>query len=319
MKAIYLTLAPFLFCFASYAASVDSVCVDSVWNSDSSWYDGNGILQYRTSRDCRITFVPQGSGVATCSLSVSIDSGNSWGPIPNPLQIVSNNSLSVPLQCGKKGFIIARVLGANRSNVVFKVTSSICNPLKITSPVSGQRFLVDDTVTVTWDKPIANPKVFYNDNLGHGWLAFSSISPISNLSGKVVLPLVIETDSLRIKVEDGSNTYSPGISDPFITKVILIANPVKNQKYAVGQTVLISWRYSDSRISSLRLMLSTDGGITYNDMLTGTLSPATASYSWVVGSEPGYSFTYPSSECVFKIEDYLIYSFDVSGVFTVSK
>jgi len=104
---------------------IDSVTVDSVWNSDSSWYDGNGVLQQRTARDCLLSFIPQDSGFASCSLTVSLDSGKTWGANPNPLQFL-DSFLSSQFQCGKKGHLKIRVLGNNRSNVAFKITANIC-------------------------------------------------------------------------------------------------------------------------------------------------------------------------------------------------
>jgi hypothetical protein len=135
MKIMYAATAVFL-CFAlSRGASVDSVTVDSVWNSDSSWYDGNGVLQHRFARDCIISFVPRDSGNATCSLMVSLDSGKTWGASPNPLAIL-DNGLSTALQCGKKGHIKVRLFGSDRPNVVFKIAASICD-FSITGPAGS--------------------------------------------------------------------------------------------------------------------------------------------------------------------------------------
>ncbi len=107
---------------------VDSVTVDSVWNSDSSWYDGQGILQQRTSRDCFVGFKPMGQGMAQCYIALSIDSGNTWAPSPNPL-IVLDNGIVTPSQCGTKGRVKLRVLGADRQNVVFRITGRQYKPV----------------------------------------------------------------------------------------------------------------------------------------------------------------------------------------------
>jgi formylglycine-generating enzyme required for sulfatase activity len=101
---------------------VDSVSVDSVWNSDSSWYDGNGILQQRTSRDCHISFIPQGEGMAQMFIAMSIDSGKTWTPSPNPLTVL-NNGLSSTFKTGQKATIMIRVFGGDRPGVAFKMTA----------------------------------------------------------------------------------------------------------------------------------------------------------------------------------------------------
>ena len=91
----------FLFSFSYGSLRVDSVTVDSVWSSDSSWYDGNNVLQQRFSRNCRISFIPQDTGMVSCSLAISVDSGRTWGVDPNPLQVI-DNGISLPVQGGKK-------------------------------------------------------------------------------------------------------------------------------------------------------------------------------------------------------------------------
>jgi alpha-L-fucosidase len=125
---IAFAVATILFCFGlSHGTSVDSVTVDSVWNSDSSWYDSNGVLQLRPARDCFISFISQASVYASCTLLVSLDSGKTWGASPNPLNAL-DKSLERPIPCGKKKQIKVRMYGSDRSNVVFKIVSSACNP-----------------------------------------------------------------------------------------------------------------------------------------------------------------------------------------------
>jgi hypothetical protein len=126
-----------LACFAlSHGSSVDSVTVDSVWNSDSSWHNSNGVPQQRSARDCFISFVPQGSGYVSCSLAVSLDSGKTWDSSPNLLTIL-DSSLNDPFQCGKKSHTRARVIGDDRTNVVFRITSSTCYADQRTSEILG--------------------------------------------------------------------------------------------------------------------------------------------------------------------------------------
>jgi hypothetical protein len=106
---------------------VDSVSVDSVWNSDSSWNDSNGVLQHQQNRDCRISFVPRGEGMAKMFVALSIDSGKTWAPSPNPL-IVPGNALSSTFITGQKATITVRVQGGDRQGVAFKMTARQAAP-----------------------------------------------------------------------------------------------------------------------------------------------------------------------------------------------
>jgi hypothetical protein len=149
----------------------NSVSVDSVWNSDSSWYDLNGILQQRNSRDCHISFLSQDTGcISQCTVSVSLDSGKTWAPNPNPLCILVNCVDSTVHQ-GQKANVVVRVLGQDRPNVVFKVETNICKttPLKdliITNQISG--WVIDSTSADTaMNITDANSSLFWDGGNGY--------------------------------------------------------------------------------------------------------------------------------------------------------
>jgi len=112
---------------------VDSVMVDSVWNSDSSWYDGNGVLQQRISRDCHLSFIPQGEGMARMFIAMSEDSGKTWAISPNPLTVL-NNALASTFMTGQKAKITVRVLSADRPGIAFKMTARQDAPIIVGKP-----------------------------------------------------------------------------------------------------------------------------------------------------------------------------------------
>jgi hypothetical protein len=472
---ILITAIGILVCFGlSRGKGIDSVTVDSVWNIDSSWYDGNGVLQQRSARDCIIGFISQGSGYVSCSLTVSLDSGRTWGAIPNPLQIL-DNSLSAPVQCGKKAHIKARVLGGNRQTAVFKIISNTCpittvpianlrldnfsvqgwvdssyiagdtselynvidggaesyiqhgmrrfsrqemdydsshfasitfydfgtiqaaqsmfsyfvtnyhvvpwqthdprntaisrvwngttvfaqinkyyfeiivfihsddssvqdsivnlfyvkylallnvrnNPIKVYSPAGGQKVLAGDTLLVSWIQSVAIPKLSYTYGLGTGWQQFASVIPVDNYSAKAVLPTTSYSDNFQIEVEDKGGTYDAGFSAQLSLKYIVITFPTTGSTLTNGSTVTITWKDARSRLSSLRLLLSTDGGKSFGDILTRSILPDTTSSTWVIGSEEGAGapFSFPSTNCILKIRDYVDDRLvDTTGTFSV--
>jgi hypothetical protein len=122
-------------------------------------------------------------------------------------------------------------------------------------------------------------------------------------------------------VEDNDNMHTPGTSALFSVKYIVITNPVAGQTLTIGSTDTITWKDTPSKLSSLRIMLSTDGGTTFSDILTGSIVDLSqTSYAWVIDSEPvpPKTFTYPSSACVLKIMDSLTTNyFDVTGTFSI--
>jgi hypothetical protein len=135
---------------------VDSVTVDSVWNSDSSWYDDNGIPVNRTARDLILSFVVVADThdivlVDSIKISMSLDSGQTWAPSPSPLrtiQLPSSYDLNRKLQTH------LRVFGIDSNNVVFQVyvrgrppISSISQSCggPIHDPLSGINYTVPQT------------------------------------------------------------------------------------------------------------------------------------------------------------------------------
>lgn len=139
--------------------SVDSVTVDTTVNSDSSWYDGNGILQQRVSWDCKLSFIPQGEGMARMFIALSIDSGITWAPPSNPLRVL-NNALSSTFITGQKATIWVRVLSGDRPGVAFRMTARQAAPVLAGNPKTTVLRLTASL------KPGANVGAVLNVHLG---------------------------------------------------------------------------------------------------------------------------------------------------------
>ena len=163
-------------CFAGTASAqilrVDSVKVDTVWNSDSSWYDDYGILQQRSYHDCKVSFIPQGEGYARMFIAISIDSGKTWAPSPNPLTVLNNGLASLYIT-GQKATLMVRVLGGDMPNVAFRVTARQAAPALAGNPKAK---ILGKTVVLT---PGANAGVVLSvtlaDVAGDGSCSISKI------------------------------------------------------------------------------------------------------------------------------------------------
>jgi formylglycine-generating enzyme len=119
---------------SAQALHVDSVTVDSVWASDGSWTVG-GVAQSVPSRDCKISFIPQGEGAAIMSVSMSTDSGKTFSAAaPTDSLIVLGYTLYSPLATGIKAHVTVRVLGGDRPKMSFRVTALQEAPVIAGSP-----------------------------------------------------------------------------------------------------------------------------------------------------------------------------------------
>jgi hypothetical protein len=226
-----------------------------------------------------------------------------------------------------------------KNSLLFAVVSALCamtflgvscgsgptaakTPIAITGLAAGIKVAAGDTLLITWTQSVASPKVSYNYNFpgGAGWQEFTTVIPVNNNSVKAVLPVTSYSDSFQIKVEDNGGTYGPGTSAKFSIQYIVITYPTAGATLTNGSTVMITWKDTPTKISSLRLLLSTDGGMSFGDMLTASVSPNTTSSTWMIGGETGSGapFTFPSANCILKIKDYTNDQLvDVTGTFSV--
>jgi len=141
---------------------VDSVSVDSVWNSDSLVYSIQGMDTIRDTilqRDLYLSFIPMGEGMAECFVAMSVDSGMTWAEpadsltaqdsgavadtmglgVPDTLGIadslsVLDSGIATLVQCGVKCRVKLRVLGQDRPNVAFKIIALQWQPIIVGNP-----------------------------------------------------------------------------------------------------------------------------------------------------------------------------------------
>jgi hypothetical protein len=101
---------------------VDSVSVDSVWNSDSSWTLGGAAVN-RKSRDCTVSFYARGGGIARIYVALSLDSGKTFSFAPESLKVLEGYTDSLPIPINEKQIITVRVLGGDRQGIAFRLTA----------------------------------------------------------------------------------------------------------------------------------------------------------------------------------------------------
>jgi len=173
----------------------------------------------------------------------------------------------------------------------------------IVTPVAGDTYVAGDTLVVSWLEPIEVPYLSYRYRPSEGWDSLRVID-YSDKSAKVILPDVWYSDSFQIKVEELSGKVNTATSDCFSVGFIKLL-PLDRKTFFVGDTVAIKWKHHPSKFSGIRIRLSTNGGKTFNDLLSKSVNAESTEYQWVAGQESsGYSFAYPSDKCVILVQDY---------------
>jgi hypothetical protein len=114
---------------------VDSVSVDTVRFSDSTWKDGVSV-HTRKSRDCSLSFILRGEGSAKLFVSMSLDSGKTWIFNPESLFVLNESPYPYGVGSNYKRTLKVRALGGDRSGVAFRVTARQ-SPPKISGWAKG--------------------------------------------------------------------------------------------------------------------------------------------------------------------------------------
>ena len=120
--------------------SVSSVRVDEVWNSDTAG---------RTSRNCRISFLPEGNmKMVRWSLLISFDNGQSFVDSIEPYKDWGVDSFA---ECGIRMEVNAHIPGGDRQNVVVKVFTRVPMPAMVSIP--GGTFQMGSNHLDQWGNP----------------------------------------------------------------------------------------------------------------------------------------------------------------------
>ena len=215
-------LQSFLFITFSVVSSsaqmlqIDSVSVDSVWNSDSSWNDDQNVLQNRVSRDCMISFIPKGTGKVQCIASITLDSGKTWTEVTSLTDQI--------FSCGSKSVMVVRVAGGDKPGVAFRMSGRQYRPIikgnpKIIrysnvpdkDPVPGSVAAVPLKLQLANDTSAtgyATVTKVYWDTAGDGSWDDSTASMNWTWNTKVPLDTLVKHKAIIAKIRDGNGLWS---------------------------------------------------------------------------------------------------------------
>lgn len=170
------------------------------------------------------------------------------------------------------------------SDNTFSVTSSIT----ITSPSSGENWEVGTLDTITWDATagIVDVKIDYSVNGGTNWTTLIASTP-NNGKYPWNVPNRPSSNAL-VRVTDTDNTSILDMSDLFnITTQITVISPNGGENWEVGNLQDIIWDASPG-ISDVKIEFSTNGGGTWQTLITSTLN--TGTYGWKIPDTPYNTF-----------------------------
>jgi hypothetical protein len=117
---------------------VDSVTIDSVWNSDTVAYQSA-----RVRRDMKVSFFPVAADSVTCFMDMSYDSGRTWDYNRDLIGGLDNNQVRFRVASNRRNTVIMRVQSGDTAGIVLRVvarkdTASVGN-CRITTEIPALR------------------------------------------------------------------------------------------------------------------------------------------------------------------------------------
>ena len=194
--------------------------------------------------------------------------------------------------------------------------------LTISAPNGAEQWIVGTGHNITWARvgSIATAKLEYSKNSGGTFPNLITASTdASALSYSWAIPDDIST-TLRVRITDTTDSGVNDMSnaDFAIRGSLTIVSPNGGEIWAVGESHNITWTRVGS-IVAVKLEYSTNGGTSYDTVITPSTSAATGSFAWAIpdaiGNQLRVRITDTSNSQVFDTSDN---NFTVKGVLTLT-
>jgi hypothetical protein len=132
---------------SAQAFRIDSVTVDSIWNSDTN---DNGLVMER--RDMKVSFVPVGPDSATCFVDFSLDSCKRWICDREVINDIHDKG-SFRAAPGQQKSVIMRMHMGDTPSVIVRVIAR-------KDTLSIRRFVIGDQIS-GWKEDTSQPYSYY--------------------------------------------------------------------------------------------------------------------------------------------------------------
>ncbi|MBT7082535.1 MAG: fibronectin type III domain-containing protein, partial [Chloroflexi bacterium] len=247
--------------------------------------DGGEDWQVGTGHN--ITWSSTGSPGSNVILEYSTDGGSSWNTVISSTLNDGSHSWTVPNAITMS----AKVRVTSTSNSTYtdssnsNFTISSVPSITVTSPDGGEDWQVGTSHDITWSSTFGNRnsvELEYSTDGGSTWNTVISNTPNDGTHSWTV-PNTPAT-SVRVRVSstlirsstDTSNSNFTISTPPSIT----VTSPNGGEDWQVGTGHNITWSSTGSPGSNVNLEYSTDGGSSWNTVISST--PNDGSHSWTV-------------------------------------
>ena len=252
-------------------------------NSGESWIIGSSQ---------NITWTKTGS-IASAKLEYSTDGGTTY---PNLIVASVNATTGTPYvwTIPDNPSPTCRVKITNTSDTTVFDTSDanfrIRGSLTVTSPNGAEIWIVGESRNITWTRQgsIANAKLEYSTD---GGTNYPNVIIASTSAASLTYPWTIPDAigaTLKVKITDVSDATVFDASDAnfIIRGSLTVTSPNGAEIWVVGESRNVTWTKTGS-IANAKLEYSTDGGLTYPNVIISSTDATTGTYAWTVADAIG--------------------------------
>ncbi|MEO0277200.1 MAG: hypothetical protein ABIL75_03275 [candidate division WOR-3 bacterium] len=223
---------------------------------------------------------------ANAVIDYSYDGGATWVNIVSPTQNDGEYEWTIPNTPSNN--CLVRIRNYENPNVVdisdtFQI---IPQEIFITSPVSGDSFIIGRKYFLTWDYTGAFPSVNieYSVDGGVTWNTVA-LNVQNNQVYEWTIPNTPSNMAL-IKISNSANTNVFDISDTFniVPQKIFVYSPEKDEEWIIGRKYFIAW-WNTGVFQNAKIEYSIDGGSSWQVITSSTQN--SGNYEWTIPNTPG--------------------------------
>src|SRR5947209_4812262 len=162
---------------------------------------------------------------------------------------------------------------------------TIKGSLTLTAPVGGEVWVLGSSQNITWTTggTLGNVKLeFSRDNFAADVQTITLSTPAAGGSFAWTVPDAISTTvKVRITLNSDATVTQTSPANFKIRGSLALTAPNGGETWIVGDARTITWTKTGT-LADVKLEYSTDGGVTYPNVITASMPAANLSYAWTV-------------------------------------
>ncbi|MFA5099641.1 MAG: hypothetical protein WC547_02015 [Candidatus Omnitrophota bacterium] len=241
---------------------------------------------YKVDENCLISWTTDYGTVGTVRLEYSYDNGSNWTDIAASTANSGGKAWTIPDHISES--VMVRISDTRDHDADFTTTAfKIRGDLQLLTPATGSAYIVNAPLGITWDATgtmgvvtlqlSTNGGVSYTvpiaTNVPSGDESYGWTTP-NNITNQAMVKVSLDADST---VYDETGLF-------YIRGALTVGRPNgPSDQFVVGTTENITWTRTGN-IANVKIVLSTDGGLSYpeGNVIVPSYAAAGGSFPWPI-------------------------------------